>query len=490
MEEIAWAGTPDTGVSDTVDRLIRASTLVRIRVTRYRTLQVKISVDVAVTSLRAVTGQHPYARGIPSRVNKMPGNIHQSTTHTAIAAAVFAMLLAGCGGGDTDSAATAAAADAPAGAAAAPAQTTTATGTSSVASGTSNSSIANTPAAMPKIAAVAGASTGTVVAGVEYFGRFDFSQAAGPRFAWSGSAIKARFNGPSVAAKFKNSGGAVNFTVVIDDGAPVVIKSTAGSNSSFTLASGLQSGEHTVLLTRNSEAYDGTVQFLGFDFGGGSVLSPASTTKGPSIEVYGDSISAGVGNVRTNCSGYSVDDESAYLTYAAKASRTLGSQPPTIIAWSGKGIYHNGAGAAANVDTIPQTYDRAVGNEKLIWNFPADKAPEVVVVALGTNDVASLPSGGRPSDAVLTDAYVSFGKTLRAKYPQANLIFGVGPMNYVYQPAVLTAVSQMVSGGDGKVSSLIFSQSKQPFGCDSHPSEATHTAMGNELVAAVKKLGF
>lgn len=327
---------------------------------------------------------------------------------------------------------------------------------------------------------------------IEYFGRFDFSSSAGPRFAWSGSAIKARFNGPSVSARIRNQGGDVNFAVSIDGGSPAIVKSTSGSTTTFTLAQGLQSGEHTVLLMRNNEAFNGATQFLGFDFGsGGALLAPQSPASPLRLEVYGDSISAAQGDMRlTNCSSYNVIDQSSYHGYAAKAARALGAIPPTIIAWSGKGVYHNGAGAPANADTIPATYDRAVGNDSLLWSFPADKAPNVVLIALGTNDVNPLPSGQLPSDAVLTDAYVSFARTLRGRYPQAAIVIAIGPMSYAYQTAAIAAASRLTASGDGNIHTLVFSQNKQPFGCDSHPSEAQHTVMANELVTLLHSLGY
>jgi lysophospholipase L1-like esterase len=327
-------------------------------------------------------------------------------------------------------------------------------------------------------------------AAIEYLGRFDFSKPAGPRFAWSGSTIKARFSGTSATARIGNAGSDVNFTVVVDDGTPTVMKTRSGTTTTLTLASGLPIGEHTVLIARNSEAYGGTTQFLGFDFGGGTLLPPLAYSSSLKLEVYGDSISAGQGDVRINCSGSSVDDESAYLTYAAKATRVLGAQPPTIIAWSGKGILHNGNGAAANVDTIPATYDRAVGVEKVLWNFPADKVPHVVVIALGTNDIYPLPSGQRPIDTALTDAYLAFAKTLRARNPQASLVFAIGPMNYGYQAAALAAVAELNSSGDSNAYSLVFSPDKLPYGCDFHPSDDQHTTMANELVALLKKIGY
>jgi lysophospholipase L1-like esterase len=323
------------------------------------------------------------------------------------------------------------------------------------------------PAPVPNPPAPAPAPTPSSAPAVEYFGRFDSSQ----RMSWSGTAVKAHFRGTSVSGTIKNNAGDVNFTVVIDDGNPTIIKSKAGSTTKFALAVGLPNTEHTVLLMRNNESFFGSTQFQGFDFGSGTLLGPVAYSSPLKLEVYGDSITATTGS-NPPCSNPASETQNAYLGYANKATRALGAQPPSLIAWSGRGIVNN---------PITGIYNKVLGNESAAWNFPSSTIPNVVLIALGTNDSGQ-------SASALQSAYVSFAKTIRSKYSSAHIMFAIGPMNYSYQSAVLAAVQEL-SRSDNKISSMSFSQQKT-IGCEYHPAEAQHTVMGNELAAALKKIGY
>ena len=330
----------------------------------------------------------------------------------------------------------------------------------------------------------AGAGT-SVTPAIEYLGRFDFSDPAGARFSWSDTTIKARFNGTSARVRLYNVYDN-NYTAVVDGGSPTLFTLSAGTTTWVQLASGLSPGLHTVQITRNNSTFNGITQFLGFDFGTGTLAAPAAYASPLRLEVYGDSISAAGGIAGANCSD-PINAENEYLGYAPKATRILGARAPTMIVYSGHGIYH-GYNDSAGVRTIPGIYDQDGVSGK--WNFPADSAPNVVLIALGTNDISTVPSTGQdPSDATLTAAYVSFAHTLRSRYPSAAIVLTVGPMTFGYQTASVAAVSQLNAAGDSKVYSLIHS-SQTLTGCAGHPGEAQNTTMANELVALLKNLGY
>jgi lysophospholipase L1-like esterase len=322
---------------------------------------------------------------------------------------------------------------------------------------------------------------------IEYLGRFDMSNPAQPHFSWSGSTIKARFNGTSVSVDLSNIY-ANNYTYSIDGGAPTIFTLGDGTPRTTTvLATGLSAGFHTVQVTRNNSTFDGETVFYGFNFGSGTLAAPAAYASPLRLEVYGDSIGAAGGITGSNCSDI-IAAEDAYLGYAHVATRTLGAQAPTLIVYSGHGISH-GYNSELGARTIPALYNQTgVGSQ--IWNFPAATAPNVVVIALGTNDISDVPSTGQfPSDATMTAAYVSFANTLRSKYPSAMFVMTVGPMTFGYQAAVTAAVSQLHSAGDSNVYSLIHS-AQTLTGCAGHPGVAQHAVMAKDLVAFLHNHGY
>src|SRR5258706_5733786 len=202
---------------------------------------------------------------------------------------------------------------------------------------------------------------------LRFIGRFDRGDTAGPRFAWSGSAIRARFRGTQVSMKLDDKGTNA-FTVVIDKLPPRKLVSTTQGVQTHLLATGLAAGEHDVLVFKNTEALYGEVQFLGFDFAGGELLPPRDHTR--KIEIVGDSISVGMGvdGANAKCAP-SPETENAYETYGALATRALGADV-TILSASGRGVGRNGDGSTGG--TMPVLYKRTLPQyDWSTWDFSA-----------------------------------------------------------------------------------------------------------------------
>jgi hypothetical protein len=321
---------------------------------------------------------------------------------------------------------------------------------------------------------------------IEYLGRFDFSTPSQPTFGWSGTTIRATFNGTSVSADLSNIF-ANNYTYTIDGGAPTIF--TLGEpapRTTIVMATGLSAGLHTVQLTRNNSTFDGPTIFYGFDFGSGTLAAPASYASPLRLEVYGDSMGSAGGITGINC-GDIIAAEDAYLGFAHVATRSMGARPPTLITYSGYGIYHGYLDEPGN-RVISSIYNQnGVGGT---WTFPAANDPNVVIIELGTNDISNIPSLGRdPTNAELQGAYVSFANTLRGKYPAAMIVFTVGPMTFGYQTAAQASVAQLNGAGDSNVFSLIHS-SQTLTGCAGHPGIAQHAVMASEIVTFLQSHGY
>lgn len=322
---------------------------------------------------------------------------------------------------------------------------------------------------------------------VRLVGRFDTTDPSAPQFAWSGSAMHARFTGTGLRVRF--DGAANQFAVVIDGAAPKTVKTTTGNNT-YTLATGLSAGTHEVWLHRRTEAFFGEVRFRGFQFDGGELLPPPPT---PSrrIEVIGDSITCGYGNEGADqyCD-FSADTENHYATYAAIAARTLGADLHAI-AWSGIGMYRNYGGETTG--TMPERWGRTLPNRSTSTWDTSKFVPHAVVINLGTNDFAK----GDPGSAFVT-AYTSFVRRVRKAYPDAWIFPAVGPMlsGGAYNAARnhLNNVIATLSGeGDKKLSLLEFATqtAADGYGCDWHPSLATNEKMAKVLESALKaRLGW
>jgi lysophospholipase L1-like esterase len=369
----------------------------------------------------------------------------------------------------------------------APSATPGSAGAGDVALGSGGSLVLGSGGGAP--VAAAGGSGGAASAGepaLHFVGRVDQRDPAGPRFAWSGTGVVARFSGSDVSVTL-NGGGAVELTVLIDGVLqPKIV--TSASAQTYAVASGLAPGEHTLELYRRSEASVGVTQLLSFDLGaGGQLLPPPPVAR--RIELIGDSISAGYGNegTTTDCGQFSPAFENHYMTYGAIAARALGAELSTV-AWSGKGVVYN-YGDSDRVDPMPLLYDRVLPSDPTsTWDFSV--APDAVVINLGTNDYSTADD---PPQDVFVPAYLALLQRVRQGYPDAFILTTVGNLLYGQdipdaRAAIAAAVAQFQAEGGDRIAIWENDVPNTSPGCDFHPSIATHQAMAEVLTAQLRSL--
>ncbi len=327
---------------------------------------------------------------------------------------------------------------------------------------------------------------------VHYIGRFDVRDAAGSRssrFAWPGTAIAATFDGTGIDVSLRDRG--ANFFSVVVDGAHATPLATNGDRETYTLASDLLPGRHSVVLTKRTESFVGIVEFRGFSPHGGALV-PSPPPFARRIEYVGDSITCGYGNLGKNGTcHFSPDTEDETSAYGALAGRELGAAV-SVIAHSGIGMVRNSSGDTT--EQMPVVFERTLASEPATWSF-APPEPDVVVINLGTNDFAR----GDPGPP-FEQAYAAFLRQLRGHYPTAYVVCTLSPMlvdsdaGYGPRTRAGAAIARVVEGqakaGDTRVSYFEFDEGRPSdgFGCDYHPSAATHRAMATALAKAIRTL--
>jgi lysophospholipase L1-like esterase len=329
---------------------------------------------------------------------------------------------------------------------------------------------------------------------VRWVGRVDAGTRAAPRFAWSGSGFVATVSGTAISLKLKSEGTSdpVFFQPVID-GTPGARFSVPSGERTIALGSGLRDGDHTVELYRETEGKYGHSVFEGFTEG--TLKAPQA---GPDrlIEIVGDSISAGFGNLGSEehpnygsdpnggCT-FTTETESAYNTYGAIAARRLDADA-SIVAVSGWGAYRDNSNDTAAV--LSSVYENALGLvASPAWSF--GRKADVVVINLGTNDFAT----GDPGETEFKTAYSSLIASIRGNYPDAWIFCMLGPMLFgdglTQATAYTTAiVSEHNTAGDSRVGLLNFGTQDTSLGtgCAYHPNVTVQTAMADQLVSAIE----
>jgi lysophospholipase L1-like esterase len=330
---------------------------------------------------------------------------------------------------------------------------------------------------------------GVVPGSVRYLGRVDAHDPAGVEFAWSATGLIATVQGTKLSVKLRSKGSDAFFQPVVDGKAGARFSVASGATQTVTLASGLAAGDHVVELYRESEGMYGSSVFLGFVDG---VVKGAPAGSGRLIEVIGDSISAGYGNLGVevhppwdNACTFSLATESAYQSYASILGRTLNAEV-SIIARSGWGAYRDGDGNTSGV--LSSVYANTLGTDgTLKWAF-ARKA-DAVVVNLGTNDAVK-GDPGKPYE----DALLALLGTVRSKNPGAWIFVTLGTMTS--DPLLTTMRGYIKSAlgrfGDAKATSIDLSvQDATSTGCDYHPNVAEDQRIAAALSPTIKsKLGW
>jgi hypothetical protein len=344
----------------------------------------------------------------------------------------------------------------------------------------------------PAPADAAPAADGAAPAGpaeVRFVARVDRSDPAGPRFAWSGSTILARFTGASIGVRL--GGGKSYFDVRIDGKLQTTVLATTADKKEYPLAANLGPGPHELSVFRRNEARDGATTFLGLilDPAGGALLAPPPPAS-RRLEIIGDSTTCGYGveGRNTNCP-FSPATENYDVTYGPVTARAVGADLVTI-AWTAKGMYRNFQGDTN--DTLPVLYGRTLGLPGTsAWDL-ATWIPHAVVINLGDNDFQK----GDPGQPFVT-TYTAFIHRLRRAYPDALIICAVGPK---LSGAPLDGARRYVMGivaaektaGDARVEFLELPQPQADgLGCGGHANIATHQRMADVLTAALhEKLGW
>ena len=317
---------------------------------------------------------------------------------------------------------------------------------------------------------------------IQYVGRFDTRDSAGPRCSWPASAVRIRFNGAALNAVINEQG--ENRWQVEIDGKPTIVLTPEKGEHIYEVASGLPAGVHTISLVKATEGFVGITQFVRFEAAGKLLKNLPFKRR---IEVIGDSISCGYGNEGANQNEhFSPKTENAYYTYGAIAARSLHADYDCV-AFSGRKMWPD--------NTIGELYDRSLTfDADSTWDF-SRWTPDVILINLATNDFGK----AIPDKDGWTNGYEAFIKRLRTHYPTAMIYCAIGPMmadsSATNKP--LTTLRDYISiikrdlssDGDARIRVIDFGTQdpKNGLGSDWHPNIKTHELMADQLDATLRK---
>jgi hypothetical protein len=318
---------------------------------------------------------------------------------------------------------------------------------------------------------------------IQYYGRFDKTNPKLPRVWAPGATVVTRFSGGDCEVFVNDQvfgGGSHNYIEVkVDNIDPVRIQLRAKANR-IQIAKDLPGGDHTVTITKNTDASVGFIEIRGFNCASLLPPPPVPTRK---LEFIGDDVVAGVGadSRYTPCdSAEWYDQSSAYSGFAAVAARDLNAQLH-ISATAGVGVLKSAGEPGGPISVL---FDKtSLYKNDLPWDFKR-YVPDLVVISLGQNDALNDSLG-------FIAKYAGLVSQVRTNYPSAQIVcmaITTGEPKSAriknFLPGVIAAARQKA---DTRVHALVVNGVFGK-GCSKLPDMGEHLEIASQLEQVLKKL--
>ncbi len=297
---------------------------------------------------------------------------------------------------------------------------------------------------------------------------------------WPGAYFKTAFLGSTLYLRIGQSHEILH--VVVDHGQPLLLNNP---QPGIYRLSPLGDEPHAVTVFVATESQDAPNIFGGFAIPPGERPLPVPR-ESRQIEFIGDSHTVGYGNTSpmhdctTDQVWTSTDDTQAFGALTA-AHYGAAYQVNAI---SGRGIVRNYNGGAG--DTLPEAYPYILFNKRDKVDDPAWN-PQVIVIALGTNDFSTPLNPGerwKTREQLHADyeaTYVRYLKSLHASHPHASIIvWATGLANGEIEAEAQKVVQQARAQGIERLTYLPIDHLTFT-GCHSHPSLADDKTISTRL---------
>lgn len=322
----------------------------------------------------------------------------------------------------------------------------------------------------------------------EYSGR-TLNTAEGTKLITSASSVKAKVYGDTATVFLQSDNDQHHYVAVelnnIFAGRFPVTKDT------LKFALPFKDSANIVTIYKETEASNGALIFNGIR---AKKVGKPDKVKRAKIEFIGDSITCGMGayTQEVDCEeGEWFDQHSAYMAYGPRVARAL-DVDFEINCVSGMGIYRNWNDEDQPV--MPEVYPYLYlnGNQGKRAEKDEKDAPQVVSIALGTNDF-SLGDGTKERPDFNSEKfkknYMEFIAAIFDKYPDTKVALLSSPMTGDKEGAALLQILLDIKAELADLPIEVFEFDKvYAQGCSGHPSVEDHEEIADKLIPFYQKL--
>jgi len=247
---------------------------------------------------------------------------------------------------------------------------------------------------------------------------------------------------------------------------------------SLTIASGLEEGNHSFKIVRQTESALALVTFRSLSVSGELTERPKDNDL--YIEFYGDSIAVGLGNLILNTNGpesfYPINQDGT-LSYPYMTAQALGADV-SIVARTGIGVKKGWDDGNPDMISV-YPYTNFYRNKTNLWSF--ERKADIISINLGTNDCWL----GLSSED-LQAAMVEFLTMVRQDNPNAKIVWVVGGMEHLYETQATNAIEEC--GGADKGFYVFKMSIAEKNGGKMHPYYTEYPKLVDELTEFLREL--
>lgn len=324
---------------------------------------------------------------------------------------------------------------------------------------------------------------------LSYMGRVMVNDSAA-MLQWSASSVVVNFEGTGIGFNLRDEVHDNYFNLIIDGKLKEVLHDTVGTIVKH-LITGLGKGKHRLEIFKRTEWAMGKAWLYNFEFEKGGRLLKAGPVKTRKMEFFGNSITC----------GYAVEDtsgkdrgtspyENAYVSYATLTARHFNAD------------FHNTSKSGIGITVswfpliMPEMYDRLDATDaKSKWDF-SKYTPDLIVINLFQNDswIVKLKDNEQfkarfgnsaPTEDFIVNAYRDFVKSVRSKYPEAQIICILGSMDATKEGSPWPGYIQKAV--DALSDSKIFTHFIPYKNTNGHPNVKEQQGMADDLIGFIEK---
>ena len=322
---------------------------------------------------------------------------------------------------------------------------------------------------------------------VHFFGR-TYAENGAYFFNWSASGFSVRFRGSGVSAVITSSapGGSNNaYLKIYVDGVEMEDVELKSKTQTVNLAAGLDpSKEHTVRVLKRTNARSSTAAVTDIRLTDGEKLSPEKNSS-RLIEFIGDSLTVGYAASKTapGATAWSTATEDVTRTYVKQIADAFDADY-NVVAISGRGIVRNTGGDTDKLMPFLYGYLDQYNNPGVAYDFA--RQPDVIVINLATNDASG--NNSSLTAAEFKTGLRAFLKDVRAKNPNAEIVYAYGLTSTKYSAEIKSVVEEMRSAGDAHISYLQLKVCSASEKLLNHTTAEAYVSRGEAIIELISSL--